>query len=207
MDAEYLVEDDGSHLALIMESRSGRSGTHPRFVAFYGCMYYAMMRPSEVGALTRSRCYLPDQGWGHLTFADASPVPGKAYTDDGRAHEHRGLKGRTRGRPSRDPRARKPTRRVPIPPEPVALLRAHLEQFGTGPDGRLFRSENGNPIQQSAWWQVWQKVRKLALTPDQLATPLLRRPTTSAIRASPGGSTPACRRPRSRHGRATASRC
>jgi hypothetical protein len=27
MDAEYLVEADGSHLALIMESRSGRSGT------------------------------------------------------------------------------------------------------------------------------------------------------------------------------------
>jgi hypothetical protein len=26
MDAEYLVETDGQHLALIMESRSGRSG-------------------------------------------------------------------------------------------------------------------------------------------------------------------------------------
>ena len=25
----------------------------PRFVAFYGCMYYAMMRPSEVAALTK----------------------------------------------------------------------------------------------------------------------------------------------------------
>jgi hypothetical protein len=40
------------------------------------------------------------------------------------------------GGPSRDPRARKATRRVPIPPELVAMLRAHLEQFGTGPDGR-----------------------------------------------------------------------
>jgi integrase len=139
-------------------------------------MYYAMMRPSEVGALTRSGCYLPDHGWGHVTFADASPTPGKAYTDDGRSHAHRGLKGRTRGRPSRDSRARKPTRRVPIPPELVALLSAHLEQFGPGPDGRLFRSENGNPILQSTWWQVWQKVRKLSLTPEQLATPLLRRP-------------------------------
>jgi len=166
--------------ALVAEmlAACGRVGRRqgPRFAAFYGCMYYAMMRPSEVGALTRSGCYLPDHGWGHLTFADASPTPGKAYTDDGRSHEHRGLKGRTRGRPSRDPRARKPTRRVPIPPELVALLRAHLEQFGTGPDGRLFRSENGNPILQSTWWQVWQKVRKLSLTPEQLATPLLRRP-------------------------------
>ena len=29
MDAEYLVETDGSHLALIMESRSGMSGARP----------------------------------------------------------------------------------------------------------------------------------------------------------------------------------
>jgi integrase len=148
----------------------------PRFVAFYACMYYAMMRPSEVAALTRAGCNLPGSGWGHLTFADASPAPGKAYTDDGQVHEHRGLKGRTKGRPSKDPRERKPTRSVPIPPELVVLLRSHIEQFGTGPDGRLFRSENGNPIQPSTWWQVWQKVRPLSLTPGQLATPLLRRP-------------------------------
>jgi len=43
-------------------------------------------------------------------------------------------------------------------------------------DGRLFRSANGNPIQPSTWWQVWRKVRRLALPPEQLATPLMRRP-------------------------------
>jgi hypothetical protein len=134
------------------------------------------MRPAEVAALTRNGGCLPAKRWGHLTFAGSSPAPGRAYTDDGQVHEHRGLKGRTRGRPSRDSRARRPTRRVPIPPELVTLLRAHLEQFGAGPDGRLFRSENGNPVQPSTWWQVWQKVRPLALTPEQLATPLLRRP-------------------------------
>jgi integrase len=148
----------------------------PRFVAFFACMYYAMMRPSEVAALTKAGCHLPDKGWGHLTFADSSPAAGRAFTDDGQVHEHRGLKGRTKGRPSRDPRARKPTRRVPVPPELVALLREHIERFGTGQDGRLFRSESGNPIQPSTWWQVWQKVRALALTPAQVATPLLRRP-------------------------------
>ena len=84
---------------------------------------------------------------GHLTFADSSPAPGKAYTDDGQVHEHRGLKGRTKGRPS--PAARRPVRKVPIPPELVSLLRAHIETFGTAPDGRLFRSENGNPLQPS----------------------------------------------------------
>ena len=45
-----------------------------------------------------------------------------------------------------------------------------------GPDGRLFRSENGNPTQPSTWWQVWQKARAFGLTPDQATTPLLRHP-------------------------------
>ena len=36
----------------------------PRFRAFYGCMFYALMRPSEVAALTKASCDLPEQGWG-----------------------------------------------------------------------------------------------------------------------------------------------
>ena len=146
----------------------------PRFVAFYGCMFYALMRPSEVAALTREACYLPESGWGHLIFADASPAAGRAYTDDGQVHEDRGLKGRTRGRPT--PRARRPVRKVPIPPELVELLRAHVTQFGAAQDGRLFRTENRTPIQPSTWWQVWQKVRAASLTPEQLASPLMKRP-------------------------------
>ena len=31
----------------------------PPFVAFYGCMFYAMMRPSEVIALAKDGCHLP----------------------------------------------------------------------------------------------------------------------------------------------------
>jgi hypothetical protein len=131
-----------------------------------------MMRPSEVAALTRVGCERPERGWGHLTFADSSPA--RAHTDDGRVHKHRGLKGRTRGRPTT--RTRKPTRRVPVPPELVFLLREHFDLFGTAPDGRLFRSENGNPIQPSTWWQVWQKVRKASLSAEDLAGLLMRRP-------------------------------
>jgi hypothetical protein len=41
-------------------------------------------------------------------------------------------------------------------------------------DGRLFRTENRTPIQPSTWWQVWQKVRAASLTPEQLASPLMR---------------------------------
>ena len=57
-------------------------------------------------------------------------------------------------------------RKVPIPPELVGLLRAHIQTFHVAPDGQLFRSENGNPIQPSTWWQVWHKVRAASLTPS-----------------------------------------
>lgn len=36
----------------------------PRFVAFFGCMFYAMMRPAEVISLTEDGCVLPENGWG-----------------------------------------------------------------------------------------------------------------------------------------------
>jgi hypothetical protein len=55
----------------------------PRFVAFYGCMFYAMMRPSEVISLTRDGRQLPHNGWGRLIFADASSAAGKDFTDTG----------------------------------------------------------------------------------------------------------------------------
>jgi hypothetical protein len=138
----------------------------PRFAAFYGCMFYGLMRPAEVARLTKAGCYLPERGWGALTFGDSAPAPGREWTNSGDVHEERGLKGRSR----------KAVRKVPIPPELVHLLCEHVERFGTAPDGRLFRSERGGVIQPSTWWQVWRKVRSLSLTPDQLVTPLMRRP-------------------------------
>jgi integrase len=148
-----------------------------RFRAFFGCMFYAMMRPAEVISLGEDGCVLPETGWGRLIFSDSSPAAGRDFTDDGRVHEDRGLKGRDRQvARARAPRARRATRNVPIPPVLVRLLREHITLFGIGTGGRLFRSENGNPIQPSTYWRVWQKVRAMTLTPAQLATPLLRRP-------------------------------
>src|SRR5262245_7787117 len=94
-----------------------------RLVAFYGCMFYAMVRPGEVIALTKDGCHLPAESWGRLIFADTSPAVGKDFTDDGRVHESRGLKGRPR-----QAAARRATRNVPIPPELVAMLAAHIER-------------------------------------------------------------------------------
>jgi integrase len=148
----------------------------PRLAGFYACMYYAMMRPSEVSALTATGCHLPPGGWGYLVFADSSPEAGRAFTDDGRLHEVRGLKGRNRGRPDNGRQARRASRRVPVPPELVVILREHIARFGAGPDGRLFRSESGRPLPKSTISRAWKKVRELSLTPEQFATPLLARP-------------------------------
>ena len=69
-----------------------------------------------------------------------------------------------------------PCGKVPIQPELVELLRAHMHRFGMAPDGRLFRSESGKSIQPSTWWQVWQKVRAASLTSEQPASPPMKRP-------------------------------
>jgi hypothetical protein len=37
-------------------------------------------------------------------------------------------------------------------------------------------ARTATPSSPSTWWQVWRKVRRLALTPGQLATPLMRPP-------------------------------
>ncbi|MER7207870.1 hypothetical protein ABT340_12450 [Streptosporangium sp. NPDC000239] len=73
-------------------------------------------------------------------------------------------------------RGRDDVRPVPIPPTLVEILREHIAEYGTGQDGRLFRSERGGVVASTAYTEVWQKARKLALTPAQVASPLARRP-------------------------------
>ncbi|MDA2804471.1 tyrosine-type recombinase/integrase [Nocardiopsis suaedae] len=150
---------------LTMVSYVGRT-QGPRFAAWFGCMYYAMMRPEEVAGLKRSGCKLPVDGWGKLTFATSTAAPGRQWTDSGEVHEERELKGR----------GRKSSRTVPIPPVLVRMLREHIAAFGTDPKGRLFHSRNGNRIQPSTYWQVWQRTRELAFAPEQREGPLLKRP-------------------------------
>jgi hypothetical protein len=46
--------------------------------------------------------------------------------------------------------SRHETRTIPIPPELVRLLRAHIKRYGTTPDGRVFQTTRGGIIQDSA---------------------------------------------------------
>ena len=91
---------------------------------------------------------------------------GSAWTDSGGTHDERHLKHRSR----------KTTRPVPIPPELVKLLRAHLSRFGAAPDGRLFRGARGAMLSESSYGRIWQQAREKALAPGQSDTPLAGRP-------------------------------
>jgi integrase len=137
-----------------------------RLRAFFGCLYYAAMRPGEALGLRRSDCTLPANGWGRIELAETRPTAGKAWTDSGEAHDRRGLKQREHGE----------VRVVPIPPPLVRMLREHLAEFGTAKDGRLFASERGNVVAASSYSRVWKRARELALLPDHVSSVLANRP-------------------------------
>jgi integrase len=65
---------------------------------------------------------------------------------------------------------------VPIPPWLVQSLREHIDQFGAAPDGRLFRNERDGIFGSTTYSRVWEKARRLAFTPAQVASPLAGRP-------------------------------
>ncbi|MCX9191962.1 site-specific integrase [Carbonactinospora thermoautotrophica] len=138
----------------------------PAQLAFFGCLYYGALRPAEAVNLWLADCHLPEQGWGELLLSGSLPHSGAAWTDTGEGREERGLKHRPR----------KGTRPVPIPPRLVALLREHIDTFGVTPDGRLFRGARGGPLSESVYGETWRKAREKALTPDQQASPMARRP-------------------------------
>jgi integrase len=141
-----------------------RVGRHLR--AFFACIYFAALRPSEVVALRKDDCELPSSGWGWLRLSMSSPASGRHWTNAGTYHESRSLKHRAAG----------VTRKVPIPPELVAMLRGHITVFGIAPDGRLFRSARGNRLAPVSYEAVWRRARKYALNSRQLASSLAERP-------------------------------
>ena len=140
--------------------------TQPALTAFFGCLYYAALRPEEAVALRFADCRLPGSGWGMLRLAEATPRTAAAWTNSGTSHEQRGLKHRPDGT----------IRMVPVPPVLVAMLRAHHAAYGTAPDGRLFRGTRGGPLSESVYGRAWHAAPTLALGPELAASGLARRP-------------------------------
>ncbi|MFE4682587.1 tyrosine-type recombinase/integrase [Streptomyces sp. NPDC056721] len=137
-----------------------------RLVAFYAVLYYAGLRPAEAVGLRLSDCHLPEKGWGTLTLRETRPVSGRQWTDSGERHDRRGLKAR----------AATTDRPVPIPSVLVAVLRAHLKEFGTAKEGRVFGNERGGVVGSSTYWRAWEEAREYALPPERVDSPLAGRP-------------------------------
>lgn len=141
--------------------------TGARLEAFFGCMYYAALRPEEALDLRRENLAdLPSDGWGEFLLAGANPQTGSLWGDEGGTRQRQPLKHRARGE----------TRPVPIHPELVALLRTYLECYGYGRDGLLFTGTRGGYIHPKTYLTVWHAARRRALTGTEAESSLARRP-------------------------------
>jgi hypothetical protein len=65
---------------------------------------------------------------------------------------------------------------VPCHPALTRYLRWHIAEFGTAPDGRLFRGERGGDLSESVYQRTWQGARLLTFTPAVAKSPLAGRP-------------------------------
>lgn len=149
------------------ERRTDHRDRGRRLYAFFACLYYAGLRPSEALGLRWDDCVLPPQGWGELRLVRARPDISGQHFRDGDRQEDRPLKHR---------RA-EAVRVVPIPPVLVSLIQDHVTEYGTAPDGRLFRAVNtGGGVTTSVYTEVWSQARVIGLTPEQERSPLARRP-------------------------------
>jgi integrase len=90
----------------------------PELAAFFGCLYYAALRPEETVALRSDDLILPARGRGSIILTAACPRTGTAWTSTVTPHEPRGLKHRPGGA----------IRVVSIPPVLAHMLRHHLRQ-------------------------------------------------------------------------------
>lgn len=154
--------------ALTYVGASYRPDRGRRLRGFFACLYYAGLRPGEAQQLRDTDAKLPAAGWGELVLSGSlTGVSGEHYNDGARHADRRPLKRRRR----------EDVRRVPIPPALVAILREHLDAFGTAPDGRLFHAATTDGrIRESVYTKTWKQAREIGLSPAQAASPLAARP-------------------------------
>jgi integrase len=135
----------------LLTAVAAQSNTGRRLEAYFGCLYFAAMRPEEAAELRRDNLDLPAQGWGWIYLEAAKPHAGGEWTNTGNARDDRPLKQREIGE----------VRKVPSPPVLTALLRHHLGTFGTTPDGRLFVGErNTEHLPAFTVFRVWNRARE-----------------------------------------------
>lgn len=163
VDRRAVVDHERARKLLAAVREQGATGRH--LEAFFDCIYYSALRPSEVIALRKSDLSLPAEGWGELALSVSDPATSQQWTDAGHRNQ-RQLKHR----------GKEEVRFVPVPPPLTTLLQHHLAEFNTRPDGRLFWSPRGGPLAEAVYGRAWREARRHALTPAEQASPLAARP-------------------------------
>jgi integrase len=164
VDPRTVVNSDQARRLLAAVGQQGPVGE--RLVAFFGCMYYAALRPEEAVDLRRSNlASLPRQGWGELILTNADPRTGTQWTDNRTARQRRELKHRPPGE----------TRVVPLHPELVALLREYVSKYPPGRGGRVFTGPRGGLFDR-AYTRIFHQARDTAFSKAEATSLLARRP-------------------------------
>lgn len=164
VDPRVVINPDQARRFLAAVGDQGPRGE--RLVAFFGCMYYAALRPEEVIDLRQEHLIsLPPSGWGEMRLTHSEPRSGTRWTNSGKSRERRALKHRPDGE----------TRAVPIHPELAALLGSQLDEH-PNISGRLFTGPRGGVVAEWSYLAVFHEARRRALTPAEAATPLMSRP-------------------------------
>ncbi|WP_168207371.1 tyrosine-type recombinase/integrase [Microlunatus elymi] len=164
VDPRVVVNSDQAKRFLDAVERHSERGA--RLKAFFGCMYYAGLRPEEAAALrVTNLATLPDEPntWGEFHLTHSIPRSGSRWTESGMPRELAPLKHRAVG----------DTRSVPMHPELARMLRHHLATYGPAPDGHIFIGAHGGAVTDRTYLKIFHEARAAALTPEEAASPLL----------------------------------
>jgi hypothetical protein len=83
-----------------LEAVASHSPRGKRLKAFFGCIYYAALRPEEVADLRETNITSPPEAggesWGEFTLTNSQPRSGSNWTDDGSVRQRGELKHRAK---------------------------------------------------------------------------------------------------------------
>lgn len=178
IDRRTVVDHDQA--CKLLEAVGQQEPSGPRLVAFFAVLYYAAARPAEAVNIRRGDIVLPDlvqnpetgqwqeqpEVWGELLLSASAPETGARWSSTGKRRDRRQLKHRGQG----------DTRPVPCPPPLVRILREHMRRFPPLLSGRVLYGVQGGELSQSTYAHAWSQARKTALTADEYAAPLAKRP-------------------------------
>ncbi|WP_062204343.1 tyrosine-type recombinase/integrase [Streptomyces sp. NBRC 109706] len=167
MDKRCLLNPEQTAGLLAWVRQRPRGGE--RLHAYFATLYYAGLRPEEAVALNVMDLRLPDEDdttqWGEIVVHTATPEVGKHWTNSGKVHDERHLKGRAAGE----------VRVVPAHPALVKILREHITREALRDAALLFQGERGDRLAGSVIRRAWGRAREEVLTPAEYGSPLGRR--------------------------------